>query len=44
MSVEAALERVLGLCRNLPAEEVEVGEALGRALAEPVVADRKSVV
>lgn len=40
MSVEAALERVLGLCRNLPAEEVEVGEALGRALAEPVVATR----
>lgn len=40
MSVEAALERVLGLCRKLPAEEVEVGEALGRALAEPVVATR----
>lgn len=40
MSVEAALERVLGLCGTLAAEEVEVGEALGRALAEPVVATR----
>ncbi len=40
MSVEAALERVLGLCGKLPAEEVEVGEALGRALAEPMVATR----
>lgn len=40
MSVEAALQRVLGVCGKLPAEEVEVGEALGRALAEPLVATR----
>ncbi len=40
MSVEAALERVLTLCRRLPAEEVGVAESMGRALAQPVVATR----
>jgi molybdopterin molybdotransferase len=40
LPVEEALSRVLGLCRPLPAAEVRVSEALGQALASPVVARR----
>ncbi len=40
ISVEEALARVLGLVRRLPAEQVEVEEAMGRALAAPVLAVR----
>lgn len=40
LPVEVALERVLALTRRRPAEVVEVGEAVGRALAEPFVASR----
>lgn len=40
LPVEVALERVLSLAGRRPAEVVEVGEAIGRALAEPLVARR----
>jgi molybdopterin molybdotransferase len=40
ISVEAALERVLALCRPLPSEVVPIEDALGRALAESVTAQR----
>jgi molybdopterin molybdotransferase len=40
MSVEAALERILGLCRKLPGEEVEIDQSLGRALDQPIIATR----
>lgn len=40
LSVEVALERVLALAGRRPAEVVEVGDGVGRALAEPLVAKR----
>ncbi len=40
VSVEEALERVLGLSAPLPVERVPVQQALGRALAEALVARR----
>jgi len=40
MSVEAALERVLTLSHQLDSEQVFVGEAMGRALQQPLVATR----
>ncbi|MCU0699172.1 MAG: molybdopterin molybdotransferase MoeA [Myxococcaceae bacterium] len=40
LPVEEALNRVLALCRPLPAVETAVGEALGRSLARAVVAGR----
>lgn len=40
LSVEVALERILALARRRPTELVEVGEAMGRALAEPLMARR----
>ncbi len=36
LSVDEALERVLAACRPLPATELPIGEALGRALAVDV--------
>ena len=38
ISVEDALGRILAAMRPLPAEEVALTEALGRVLADPVVA------
>lgn len=40
LSVEEARHRVLEACQPLPPEEVPILESLGRALAEPLYADR----
>ncbi len=41
LSLEEALERVLGQLSTLPSETVPLGEALGRALARDVLAPRQ---
>ena len=40
LSVEQALERILGAMTPLPAEQVSVADGLGRVLAKDIVARR----
>ena len=40
LSVEQALDRILGAMAPLPAEQISVADGLGRVLAEDIVARR----